>query len=80
MIPGTSGSSVRRCHKDPGYGYSMFIPAQTFWEFCTLVPQYPEVLDILQDFYTRTRKFWEFCKTLIPVPGASASSVRPVLL
>ena len=46
-VPGTSESSVRRCHKDPGYGYSMFIPARNFWKFCTPVPQYPEVLEVL---------------------------------
>ena len=43
-VPGTSVSSVRPCHKYPGYGYSIFIPARNFCEFCTPVPQYPELL------------------------------------
>ena len=45
-VPATSGSSVRRCHKDPEYGYGMFIPARNFRKFCTPVPQH-------------TRQFWE---------------------
>ena len=47
LVPGTFGSSVRRYHKNLGYGYSMLIPARKFWEFCTPVPQYPEVLEVL---------------------------------
>ena len=47
LVPGTSGSFVRRCHKDPGYGHGMIIPARNFWNFCTSAPQYPEVLEVL---------------------------------
>ena len=46
-VPGTSGSSGRRCHKDPRYGYSMGLPARNFWKFCAPVLQYPEVLEVL---------------------------------
>ena len=38
-VPGTSESSVRQCHKDPVYGYGVFIPARNFCKFCTPVPQ-----------------------------------------
>ena len=74
-VPGTYRSSVRRCHKDPGYGYRMFIPARNFGNFCTPVPQYPDVLDVLKDFHTPTRNFRRFCNSFIPVPGTSVSSV-----
>ena len=44
-VPGTSVSSLRPCHKYPGYyGHSIFIPARNLCEFCTPVPQYPELL------------------------------------
>ena len=46
-IPGTSVSSVRQCHKYPGYGYSIFIPARNLCKLFTPVTQYPEVLDVL---------------------------------
>ena len=46
-VPGTSGSSVRQCHKQPGYGYSIFIPAWKFCNFMTPVPKYPELLEAL---------------------------------
>ena len=42
------------------------------------MPQYPELLEVLQDFHTRTRNFCEFCRTFIPVPETSVSCVRPV--
>ena len=67
--PGTSGSSVRRCHKDPAYGYSMFTHIRNFSKFCSPVPQYPEVLKVLQDVHTRARNFCEFCKTRATTPG-----------
>ena len=66
------------CHKYAGYGYSIFTPARNFCDFCTPVPQYPERLEVLYDFHTRTRNFWKFCKTFTPVPGTSVSSVQPV--
>ena len=46
--------------------------------FVRLSYPYPELLEILKDFHTRTRNFWKFCKTFIPVPGTSVSSARPV--
>ena len=61
----------------PGYGYGIFVPARNFCKFCTPVPQYPEHLEVLQDFHARTRNFCELCRTFIPVPGTSVSSVRP---
>ena len=60
-----------------GYG-TAFIPARNFCKFCTPVPQYPERLEVLEDFHTRTRNFCELCRTFIPVPGTSVSSGRPV--
>ena len=60
-VPGTSGCSARRCHKDPGYGYSMFIPAGTSGS--SVRPCH------------NTRNFWKFCDTFIPLPGTSVSSV-----
>ena len=57
--------------KGPGYGYSMLLPARNFWKLCTPVPEYPELLEVLQDFHTRTRNFWKFCTTFIPVPRTS---------
>ena len=53
-LPGTSVSSVRPMPQCPGYGYSTFVPARNFCEFCTTVPLY-------------TRNFWKFCKAFIPV-------------
>ena len=38
---------------------------------------YPELLYVLYDIHARTRKFWMFCTTFIPVTGTCASSVRP---
>ena len=38
---------------------------------------YPELLGVLYDIHTRTRKFWKFCTTFIPVPGTSGNYVRP---
>ena len=41
-VPGTSGSSVRRGHKDPGYVYGMIILGRNVWKFWkffkTLIP------------------------------------------
>ena len=90
-VPETSRSSVRhsylypkllevlcaRGHKTRGVGTARFVPARNFCEFCTPVPQYPEVLEILQDIRTRTGNFWKFCRTLIPLPGNSVTPVRP---
>ena len=55
-VLGTSGSSVRRCRKDPGYGVQH-------------VYTRPELLEVLYDFRTRTRNFCEFCKTRATIPG-----------
>ena len=52
-VPGTSKRSVRWCHKDPGYGYSMFIPARNF---CKLRPCH------------NTRIFWKFVRLSYPYP------------
>ena len=38
---------------------------------------YPELVYVLYDIHARTRKFWMFCTTFIPVTGTCASSVRP---
>ena len=60
-VPGTSGSSVRhsylypeflevlyaRGHKTRGTGTACFLPARNFCEFCTAVPQYLELLEVL---------------------------------
>ena len=64
----------------PGYGYGIFITAWNFCKFCTPVLQYPELLEGLvpEDFHARTQNFCELCRTFIPVPGTSVSSVRPV--
>ena len=45
----------------------LLVPARNFGEFCTPVPQYPELLEVLQHFHTRTWNFWKFCKT-VPYP------------
>ena len=78
-VPGTSGSFVRRCQNDLGYGHSMFLPARNFWKFCTPVPQRAGVQ--AQHVYQpgtsvssvclchNTRNNWKFCKTPIPLPG-----------
>ena len=76
-VPGTSGCSVTPVPQYPGYGRTAcFVPARNFCEFCTLVPQYPELLEVLYDFRTRTRNFWNFCKISVPLPGTSVTSVR----
>ena len=60
--PGTSVSSVRRWHKDPGSGTaSLYLPGSSG---SSVHPCH------------NTRKFWVFCKTFIPVPGTSGSSGR----
>ena len=40
------------------------------------MPHYPELLEVLYHFRTRTWNFWEFCKIPIPLPGTSVISVR----
>ena len=75
-VAGTSRSSVRRRQKDPGYGYSMFTLVRNFWNFCTPVPQYPQDLEVLNDFNTRTWSVCEFCKICATIPGISRSFVR----
>ena len=54
LVPGTSGSSVRQCHKYPGYGYIIFTTyvssvrpchnTLNFCEFCNTSIPYPEFL------------------------------------
>ena len=82
-VPGTPVSSVgysypypellrvlyTPCHNTRGTGAALFVHARNFCEFCTRVPQYPELLEVLQPFHTRTRNFWKFCRTPIPLPG-----------
>ena len=60
-VPRTSGSSVRhsypyaealevlyaRGHITRGTGTASVVPARNFCEFCTPVPQYPELLEVL---------------------------------
>ena len=79
----TSASSVRHsypypelvwvlyapCHNTRGTGTTFLVRTRNFCEFCTPVPQYPELLWVLQHFHTRTRNFCKFCKTPIPLPG-----------
>ena len=77
-VPGTSVNSARQCYKYPGYGHSIFIPARNFCKFCTPVPQYPKLLEVLKDFHTRTRNFCIFCNTFMPVIGIYLSYERPV--
>ena len=81
-VPGTSVSSVghsypypellavlyARGHNTRGTGTACFVPARSFCELCTPVPQYPELLEVLQDIRTRTRNFWKFCKITYPHP------------
>ena len=74
-VPGTFGCSVRPCHNTRGPATSCFVPARSFCELCTPVPQYPELLEVLHEFRTRTRNFWKFCKIPIPLPGTSVTSV-----
>lgn len=31
----------------PGCGYKFFVPARNFWEFCTPVPLYTQLLKVL---------------------------------
>ena len=50
------------CHNTRGTGTAPFVPARSFCEFCTPMPQCPELL--------------EFCYSFIPVPETSVSSVR----
>ena len=65
-----------RCLNTRGAGTACFVPPRNFCELCTPMPQYLELLEVVQDFRTRTRKFWKFCKNPIPLPGTSVSSVR----
>ena len=50
-VPGTFVSSAGHSYPYPelypGYGYSIFIPARNFCKFCTPVPQYPWLLEVL---------------------------------
>ena len=63
-VPGSSGSSVRRCTKTRGTGTAfLYLPGTSV---SSVRPCH------------NTRNFWKFCKTFIPVPGTSVSSVRPV--
>ena len=55
----------------------MYTPARNFRKFCTPVPQYPEVLEVRLS-YPYPELFEVFCKTFIPEPGTSVSSVRPM--
>ena len=56
-LPETSVSSVRSCHNTRGAGTACFVPARNFCGLCNT------------SVYTRTRKFWMFCKTPIPSIG-----------
>ena len=55
-MAGTSVSSARQCHKYPGYGYSISIPAPGTC-VCSARP------------YHNTRNIWKFCKTRATIPG-----------
>ena len=60
-VPGASASSVRHSYRYPeilevlyarghntrGTDTACFVPARNFCEFCTPVPQYPELLEVL---------------------------------
>ena len=87
----TSLSYVRHSYPYPELPYDLyaratiprvrgqhFIPARIFRKFCTPVPQYPGLLEVLEDFHTRTRNFCEFCMTFITASRTCVSSVRPV--
>ena len=83
-VPGTSVSSTRQCHKYPGYGYNMFIPARSFWEFCKTfapvpgtsvssvqpVPQIPRGTGTA--CFVPARNPCEFCAPVrVTIPGPS---------
>ena len=78
-VPGTSVRSVWPCHNNRGMGKTFLDLARNFSKFSTSVPQYPELLEGLLYFHTRTWTFCKLCNTFMPVPGISVSSVRPVL-
>ena len=66
-LPGSSGSSVRPCHNTT-------IPAGS-GSFERLSYPYPELLEVLQDFHSRTRNFCELCKTRATIPGVRVHHV-----
>ena len=82
-VPGTSVSSVRPCHKYPGYGYSiLYLPGTSvssvrqchntpnICEFCnTFVPVPGTFVSSVRSPYTLTRNFCDFCKTVAQYPG-----------
>ena len=56
-VPGTSASSARRCHKDPGYGSSIYMYA------C------PWLLEVLYASATLSRSSGSFVKSSYPYPN-----------
>ena len=63
-VPGTSVRSVRPCHNVRRTGTALsFLPGTS--------------ASYVRSCHN-TRNIWKFSKTLIPVPGISVSSVRPV--
>ena len=77
-VPGISVCNVLYVcgHTTPGTGTACFVTARSFCEYCTPVPHYPELLEILQDFRNRTRSFRKFYKIPIPSPATCMTSVR----
>ena len=83
LVPGTSVTSVIRCHKDPGYGCSiLYLPGSSvssvrpchntrnFWKFCkTFIPVPGTFGKVLLLFHTRIRNFCEFCRSRATIPG-----------
>ena len=61
--------------KTRGTGTACLYLPRNFWKFCTPVPQYPELLQVLQDFHTRTWNFWMFCASLAIIPGVRVQHV-----
>ena len=61
-VSGTSVASIVPCHNTRGTGTSFVYQVGTY--VCSVRPCH------------NTRDFWNFCKTFMPVPGTSVSSVR----
>ena len=51
-------------------GTSSFVSARIFRDFCTPVTKQPELLEVLQHVYTRTRNSWKFYFQTIVFPHA----------